>query len=470
VDNRYDLIVIGSGPGGYVAAIRAAKLGMKTAIVEQGEIGGTCLNRGCIPTKTLMHSSHLFYEAKHLHAAGLHFEGLSFDMEEIQARKDEIILKVRQGIVSLLEANGVTILQGTATIQKENRVVLRRAATAEELELSAKNILVATGSVPLVPEIEGSTLPNVVTSDDLLSKSTLYPKLLIIGGGVIGVEFASIYSELGCEVEIVEAMDRILPAMDKEISQSVAMSLKKKGVAIHTKARVIRILQGEAGGLVCEYEEKDNVKQANASGILIAVGRRANTKDLFAPGVEVEYDGANLKVNDAFETSTPNLYAIGDVIRGKQLAHAASAQGVAAVEQMCGEKMSIDLTVIPSCVYTSPEIAAVGMSEEEALREGHSVRTGKYPMLGNCKTMISMGERGFIKVIADADTDKILGAQLMCERATDIVGEFSTAIVNGLTVKDLASVVRPHPTYGEAVTEAVEDTLGMAIHLMPKRK
>ncbi len=470
MDNRYDLIVIGSGPGGYVAAIKAAKLGMKTAIVERGDIGGTCLNRGCIPTKTLMHSSHLFYEAKHLQAAGLHFDGLSFDMEEIQARKDEIILKVRQGIISLLEANGVTIFQGTATIQKENRVIVRKAITADELELSAKNILVATGSVPSVPGIEGSTLPNVVTSDELLSKSALYPKLLIIGGGVIGVEFASIYSELGCEVEIIEAMDRILPALDKEISQSVAMSLKKKGIVIHTKAKVIRMLPGETDELVCEYEEKDNVKRTNASGILIAVGRKANTKDLFAPEVDVEYDGTNLKVNTAFETNIPKLYAIGDVIRGKQLAHAASAQGIVAVEQMCGKKISIDLTVIPSCVYTSPEIAVVGMSEEEALREGHPVRTGKYPMLGNSKTMISQGERGFIKVIADADTDKILGAQLMCERATDLVGEFSTAIVNGLTAKELASVIRPHPTYGEAVTEAVEDTFGMAIHLMPKRK
>lgn len=468
MENRYDLIVIGSGPGGYVAAIKAAKLGMKTAIIEQGEIGGTCLNRGCIPTKTLMHSSHLFYEAKHLQAAGLHFEGLSFHMEELQARKDEIIIKVRQGIVSLLEANGVTIVHGTATIYKENRVIVR--GIEEERELIAKNVLIATGSIPSIPPIEGAILPNVLTSDELLSKTSLFPKLLIIGGGVIGVEFASIYSELGCEVEIIEAMDRILPTLDKEISQSVAMSLKKKGVVIHTKAKVIRLIPGEAGELVCEYEEKESKKQALASGILIAVGRKANSKELFAPEVNVEYDGANIKVNEFFETSIPNLYAIGDVIRGKQLAHAASAQGIAAVERMCGEEISIDLSVIPSCVYTTPEIAVVGMSEEEAIEAGHTVRVGKYPMLGNCKTLISKGERGFIKVVADAGTDKILGALLMCERATDLVGEFSSAIVNGLTLVDLASVIRPHPTYGEAVTEAVEDVMGMAIHLMPKKR
>ena len=468
MDSKYDLIVIGSGPGGYVAAIKAAKLGMKTAILERGEIGGTCLNRGCIPTKTLMHSSHLFYEAKHLQAAGLHFEGITFHMEELQARKDEIILKIRQGIVSLLEANGVTIFKGTATICKENRVIVEDSE--EEWELSAKNILIATGSIPSIPQIEGATLPNVLTSDELLSKTTLYPKLLIIGGGVIGIEFASIYSELGCEVEIIEAMDRILPAMDKEISQSVAMSLKKKGVTIHTKAKVIRLLQGESEELICEYEEKENKKQTAAAGVLIAIGRKANSKDLFSPEVSVQYDGNNLKVSDSFETGIPNIYAIGDVIRGKQLAHAASAQGIAAVERMCGKEISIDLSVIPSCVYTTPEIAAVGMSEEEAAQAGYSVKIGKFPMLGNCKTMIAKAERGFIKVIADAGTERILGAQLMCERATDLVGEFSSAIVNGLTLKDLSSVIRPHPTFGEAVTEALEDAMGMAIHLMPKRK
>lgn len=468
MDNKYDLIVIGSGPGGYVAAIKAAKLGMQTAIIERGEIGGTCLNRGCIPTKTLMHSSHLFYEAKHLQTAGLHFEGVSFDMEELQARKDELVSKVRQGIVSLLEGNGVTILRGTANIEKDNRVLVK--GSEEVVELFAKNILIATGSTPMVPKLEGADLPNVLTSDELLSKTSLYPKLLIIGGGVIGVEFASIYSELGCEVEIIEAMDRILPGLDKEISQSVAMSLKKKGVVIHTKARVLRLLEGESEELLCEYEEKESQKQTAAAGVLIAVGRKANSVDFISPEVKLEYDGSYIKVNDSFETSIPNLYAIGDVIRGKQLAHAASAQGIAAVERMCGKEISIDLSVIPSCVYTTPEIAAVGMSEEEAAQAGYSVKTGKYPMLGNCKTMIAKAERGFIKVIADADTHKILGAQLMCERATDLVGEFSSAIVQGLTLEELSSVIRPHPTFGEAITEAVEDAMGIAIHLMPKRK
>jgi dihydrolipoamide dehydrogenase len=494
MENNYDLIVIGSGPGGYVAAIKAAKLGMKTAIIEGREIGGTCLNRGCIPTKTLMHSSHLYQEAKSLQEAGIRFEGLSFDMDQLQNRKEEVVNKIRQGIVSLLEANGVTILRGTAKILSANRVAISTNVTLEEdagklsydsienkddkvkaegqmnCELEAGKILIATGSKPTIPRIEGADLSNVITSDELLSCRKLYKKLLIIGGGVIGIEFASIYRDLGCEVEIIEAMDRILPNMDKELSQSVGMSLKKKGAIIHTKSKVVRIAEGDNQELICEYEEKDTLKTASADGILISVGRRANTEGLFSPEVAVEYDGANIKVNENFASSIPGIYAIGDAIKGKQLAHAASAQGIVAVERMLGLEPSIDLSVIPSCIYTTPEVAAVGLSEEEAVLQGYSVKTGKYLMLGNSKTVLSNGERGFIKVICDAASDKIIGAQLLCDRATDMVSEFGTAIVNGLTVKDVASVVRPHPTYSEAITEAVEDIEGMAIHLVPRRK
>lgn len=479
MDKRFDLVVIGAGPGGYVAAIKAAKLGMKTAIIESREIGGTCLNRGCIPTKTLMHSSHLYQEAKSFQEAGISFEQITFDLDRIQDRKDEVVQKVRQGVTALLEANKVTILHGTAAILKNHKISLRLSLKMDEPEsdqgctetvLEADKILIATGSKPIIPRIDGADLKQVITSDELLSSRSLYKKLLIIGGGVIGIEFASIYSDLGCEVEIIEAMDRILPNMDKEISQSVAMSLKKKGVTIHTKAKVTRITNGENGEAVCEYEEKDTLKTTASDGILMAVGRRANVEGLFASEVSVELDGAAIQVNEAFETSLPGIYAIGDVIKGKQLAHAASAQGIVAVEMMCGIKPSIDLNVIPSCIYTNPEVAAVGMSEEEAIDNGCRVKTGKYPMLGNAKTILSGGERGFIKVIAEEETGRILGAQLLCDRATDMVSEFATAIVNRLTTKDLASVIRPHPTYSEAVTEAVEDVEGMAIHLLPRRR
>ncbi len=468
--DRFDLVVIGSGPGGYVAAIKASKLGMKTAIIEAREIGGTCLNRGCIPTKTLMHSSHLYQEAKSFQEAGIHFEGLSFHMEELQKRKEEVVQKIRQGIVGLLEANKISIYYGRATVLDNSHIKVQTQESDSAITLEAGKILIATGSSPVVPKLEGINLPKVVTSDELLMKEEVFKKLLIIGGGVIGVEFASIYCDLGCEVEIVEAMDRILPNMDKEISQSIAMSLKKKGVVIHTKAKVTRLLQGEQEELVCEYEEKDTIKSTIADGVLLSVGRRANFEGLFAPDLNIERDGNCIKVNAEFETSLEGVYAIGDVIVGKQLAHAASAQGITAVEGMLKLPLSIDLSVIPSCLYTTPEAAEVGFTEEEAKVQGYQVKTGKYPMLGNCKTVLSRGERGFIKVVSEADTGRILGAQLLCDRATDLVSEFSTAIAKGMTTSEVAAIIRPHPTYSEAITEAVEDVEGMAIHLLPKRR
>jgi dihydrolipoamide dehydrogenase len=262
-------------------------------------------------------------------------------------------------------------------------------------------------------------------------------------------------------------MDRILPNMDKEISQSVAMSLKKKGVIIHTKSKVTGITMGDKDELICSYDEKDSQKEVAAKGILLSVGRKPNTDGLFAPDVTIAYDGAALCVNDSFETNLPGIYAIGDVIKGKQLAHAASAQGIAAVEKMFGEMPSIDLSVIPSCVYTTPEIATVGLSEEKAAEAGFEVKIGKYPMLGNGKTILSAGERGFVKLIAEASTDRLLGAVLLCDRATDMISELTMAIVNGLHVKDMSSVIRPHPTYSEGITEALEDIYGHAIHMMP---
>lgn len=473
---RYDLIVIGSGPGGYVAAIKAAKLGKRTAVIEKGKIGGTCLNRGCIPTKTLMHSTHFLAEARNMEKTGIAFTDLSIDYSRLMGRKDEVVDKIRNGIESLFKANGIKVYNGTATITSHSTVRVKfqnktvPQSEPDAIDLEAKNILIATGSVPVIPKIEGANLENVITSDELLDgEGRLYDKLLIIGGGVIGIEMATIYNELGCEVEIIEALDRILPGMDKEISQSIAMGLKKKGIKIHTGAKVVKISEGGLGGLICEYIEKDNIKSTEAEGILLSVGRRSYTEGLFSEDVTPEMDGVHIKVNADFETSIPGLYAIGDVIRGKQLAHAASSQGIAAVERICGLNPSIDLDVIPSCIYTIPEVASVGMSETEAKDLGYEVKIGKYPMLGNSKTLLSMGERGFIKLVCDADTGRLLGAQLLCDRATDIVGELALAISKKLTYKDLESIIRPHPTYEEAITEAAGDIDNMAVHVMPRR-
>jgi dihydrolipoamide dehydrogenase len=467
---KYDLTVIGAGPGGYVAAIKAAQHGMKTAIIENQELGGTCLNKGCVPTKTIMHSSHLFYETKNFENLGIFLSEIHYDMNKIMDRKEEVVDKIRGGIYQLLKENGVTIITGTATIQDSKHIQIQPV----DLILETDKILIATGSKPYLPPVEGIGLQDVVTSDELLSvRDKTYHKLLIIGGGVIGVEFATIYQELGHQVEIIEAMDRILPNMDKEISQSVAMNLKKKGVVIHTKSKVLCMVENpdrDEHKLLCEYEESDGEKKTAVSdGILISIGRKANTDGLFAGDFQLEMNRDKIMVNDSFETSIKDVYAIGDVIGGIQLAHAALAQGIFAVERMLGLTPSIHLDVVPSCIYTSPEVAAVGLTEAEAKERGYSVKTGKYPMLGNCKTVLSMDERGYIKIISDEITGKVIGAQLVCARATDMISEIATAIAHGLTARDLASVIRPHPTYAEGITETAEDIFGMAIHLAPRK-
>lgn len=467
---KYDLTVIGAGPGGYVAAIKAAQLGMNTAIIENQELGGTCLNKGCVPTKTIMHSSHLFYEAKSFESLGIFLSGIHYDINKIMDRKEEVVEKIRGGILQLLKENGVTIITGTGTILDSKHIQIQ----PENIVIETDKILIATGSKPYLPPMEGIQLPDVVTSDELLSiRDKTYHKLVIIGGGVIGTEFATIYQELGHEVLIIEAMDRILPGMDKEISQSVAMNLKKKGVVIQTKSKVLRIIENpnkDQHRLLCEYEVSGGEKKTEAAdGILISIGRKANTDGLFAGDLQIEKNQDKIRVNESFETSVKDVYAIGDVIGGVQLAHAASAQGIFVVEKILGLTPSIHLEVIPSCIYTSPEVATVGLSEAEAKEKGYSVKIGKYPMLGNCKTVLSMDERGYIKLVSDEITGKIIGAQIICARATDMISEIAMAIAHGLTAKDLASVIRPHPTYSEGITETAEDIYGFATHLTPKK-
>lgn len=457
---KYDLIVLGAGPGGYVAAIRAAQLGLRTAVVENRQVGGTCLNRGCIPTKTLMHTAHLLHELKSCEKIGLRVENVTYDYAAMHARKDEVISQLRGGIEGLLKANRIDLLSGTGTIAAPGTVLVDGAP------YGTGKILIATGSAPARPPIPGLDLPGVVTSDELLTENKLYQRLAIIGGGVIGMEFATIYNALGCEVTVIEAMPRILPTMDKEISQNLSMILKKRGVRIFTGAMVEKV-EG-VDGLTVHFKAKEKAESVQADGVLVSIGRRANTA--CAGDVELGIERGMVPVNGSFETRVPGIYAIGDVVKGGiQLAHAASAQGINAVCAMCGREPETDLSVVPACIYTDPEIASAGMTADEAAAAGIPVKTGKALMTANGKTMITMGERGFIKLVFHAETEKLLGAQMMCERATDMIGELATAIGSGLTMKRLGAVIRPHPTFNEAVTEAVEAAEGRAIHTAPKK-
>ena len=466
--NEYQLIVIGAGPGGYEAAIRAAQLGLTTALVENRQVGGTCLNRGCIPTKALLHAAALYRGVQEFESVGLCAQGVSFDIQKVHDRKNQVIEQLRSGIEQLIKANKIDLYHGTGTLTGPHSVTV---VTGEgPVELAGENILVATGSKPSRPPIPGLDLPHVGTSNEFLFlEDKLYENLIIIGGGVIGVEFASVYQSFGCKVTIVEAMDRILPPMDREISQNLAMILKKRGVAIHTGAMVER-LEETPEGIACHFTQKGKEQVVTADGVLVAIGRRPNTDGLFAEGFSVEMERGRIVTDEAFRTSVPSIRAIGDVTAKIQLAHMASAQGLTAVELIAGKEPSICLTAVPGCVYTDPEIATVGLTEEECKEKGIAVRKGKYIMSGNGKSIIEQADRGFIKLLFDEKTDVLLGAHLMCCRATDLISELSTAIVNKLTSKELSSVIRPHPTFTEAVTEAVESAHGMAIHLAPAKK
>ena len=451
---EFDLIVIGAGPGGYPAALRAAEGGRRVAVIEKDELGGTCLNRGCIPTKTLLHASGLYRRLQEAQAEGLSVSEAHVDMARLQERRLEVISSLREGIAVQFQKKGVTLFTGTGRILEKEKVLVTTGK--EEILLTAPRILIAAGAKTAVPPIPGIDLPGVEDSAGLLARQEPYDSLIIIGGGVIGMEFASFYSDLGKKVTVLEAMDRILPGMDREISQNLKMILKKRGVDIHTKASVTRVERMEEGGFVCYYEEKGQAFSAAAKGLLAAVGRRADGESVWS-GQLLGPSGTErgrIPVDENYRTRIPGIYAVGDVTGGIQLAHAATAEGLLALDHMEGREPSIDRRVIPSCVYTDPEIACAGLTCEEAKVSGVPVKTAKYIMSLNGKSVLSGQERGFIRLVAREDNEKIVGAQLMCARATDMIGELALAISRGITAGELAGVIHPHPTFGEGIGEA----------------
>lgn len=464
---RFDVIVIGAGPGGYVAAIKCAKAGLRTAIVENRRVGGTCLNRGCIPAKAMIHASSLYREMQEAEKFGVSAERITFDYEKIVSYKEETTEKLCRGIEQLLKGNGVTILFGKGSLEQGRKVKV----TGEESEeyYDAEHVILAAGSKPVILPIPGLELPGVLTSDELFKLTEMPESLVIIGGGVISVEFASVYANLGCKVTIVEAMPRLIPNMDKEISQNLKMILKKRGVNIHTSASVQRVEQ-EGELYTCVFTEKEKEVKVSARYVLCAIGRCPNTEGLFGEGAEPEMERGRVAVDEKFQSSIEGVYAIGDLVKGLQLAHLASAQGMYVAEMLAGEEASVDLSAVPGCVYTDPEIASVGMTEDEAKEKGLEIKTGKFIMSANGKSLITKEERGFIKILAEKETDVIVGAQMMCARATDMIGELVTAIANRMTVRQLLRGMRAHPTYNEGVQEALEELLGGAVHVMPKKK
>ena len=454
----YQLIVIGAGPGGYTAALRAAKLGLHTAIVERREVGGTCLNRGCIPTKTLLHASQVYSDAAEGARMGVHAGNISYDMGEIFAYKRSVSDKLRQGIHALLKGAKVDVVEGTAQITAPGEVTVT-APDGAAVQYTAERILAATGSVNVRPPIPGLELPGVMTSDELLEGTDKpYESLVIIGGGVIGVEFATFYSNLGCRVTLVEGMANLLPMMDRELGQNLAQILKKKGVEVLTSA-MVQSLEPAEGGLCVHLRQKDKDVAVTGEKVLCAIGRRAYFDGLFAPEMMPALNGKRLLVDENYQTSIPGVYAIGDASSAVQLAHVAAAQGTDCVERMCGSKGTTDLRVIPSCIYSAPEIAVVGLTEAEAKEQGIPAVSGKCTLFSNARTIIEDPGRCFMKLVGRTDTREVIGAQLMCQHASNMISQISTAMVNHLTAEQLLSVMRPHPSFEEAMAEAVENLI-----------
>ena len=453
-DYKYDLLIIGAGPGGYEAAFYAQELGMSVAIVEKDSVGGTCLNRGCIPTKALMHSSDVYRDAKNGAEVGVEVEGLKANRRRIGERKDEVLDTLRNGITGLLIKKKIDIVRGQAMIIGEHTVMV------DGMEITAEKILVATGSKPFMPPIPGHDLPGVIDSTELIEMGgEEIPEFVIIGGGVIGIEFATIYADLGDHVTVIEGLDRLLPVIDKEIGRSIKMTLEKKGVDVHVASPVQKIEKDGDKLVVTLKNKKGEELSVKADKVLMCVGRRPNTAGVFSDDLlrehpELTDEKGFIRVDDKYETPVKGIYAIGDCNGGIQLAHVASAEGRNAVAMMNGCKATINMGTVPSCIYTDPEIAVVGMTAEEAKEAGIEVVTKKYPMSANGKTIIAGLDRGFVKLVARADDHVLIGAHLLCGRASDLIGELSVAIGRGMMLEEVANIIHPHPSFAEAIMEA----------------
>ena len=446
----YDIAIIGGGPGGYTAAEHAAKEGKKVVLFEKAFLGGTCLNRGCMPTKSLLHSAETYTALKHAADIGVNAGEVSYDLAVMHQKKNEVVEKLRQGVAQLMKAGKIDVIEGTARVEGTGKV----SCNGEIYE--ATDVVVATGSKVASPPIPGKELPGVYNSNDLLiGDGVAFDSLIIIGGGVVGTECASIYLALGAEVTILEAADHILPLMDKEIAQRLGLILKKQGAKVEAKAMVQKI-EGEPGNMVVTWlDKKGNEQVSTAQGVLLAAGRIANTDDLFAPGAEPEMERGAILADEQGRTSQPHLFVIGDArAHNIQLAHVAEAQGTNNAAVLAGKEPPMDMNVVPNCVYTTPEVASVGLSEEQAKAQGIAVKCAKYLTGANGKCLIENTESGYVKLVAEAESRKILGAQLVCPRATDLIGELALAVQRGLTANELASVIHPHPTFIEMILGA----------------
>ncbi|GMB00983.1 dihydrolipoyl dehydrogenase [Pelosinus sp. IPA-1] len=456
-----ELAILGGGPAGYLAAVRAAQLGFRVVIVEKDEFGGVCLNRGCIPTKALLRTAELAVLGRKGQEFGVMGQLQTVSWSAAHSRKARVVKNLRLGVEHLLNNDTIRIVRGTGRIVNPQQITVKTADGP--MTIHCKKILIATGSTPMRPPIPGMELSMILTSDDLLTLEEVPQRLAIIGGGVIGLEFAQMFNGLGTKVTIIEMADQLLPQEDSELAGEVLKLLKRQGIQVHMSAVVTEIAPASAGAVV-KFQVKGKEGLVEADFVLLAAGRRpAVPMELVALGASIDAQGA-LIVNERLETTIPGIYAAGDVTGGKLLAHKAYAEGRVAVENALGFSRSLNQQAVPSCVYIQPELASVGLNETEAMAQGREVKTGRFYFRNNGRAL-ALGEReGLVKVVTDSRTQVILGAQILGQQATELISELTLAVSLGLSADVLADLVHPHPTLSEAVMEACADAIGRAIH------
>ena len=467
---RYDLIVIGAGPGGYTAAIRAAQLGFSVACIDKRATwGGTCLNVGCIPSKALLESTERLVEARdHLGDHGIGVEGLSVDLPKMLARKDRVVGDLTKGIAFLFRKNGVDGIAGRARILRPGRIEVDPVdGTGETRVLECDRILIATGSEPAALEGLEIDETGILSSTGALSLQAVPRHLVVVGGGYIGLELGSVWQRLGAKVTVVEYLDRILPAMDAEVSRQMARLLERQGMAFRTATRVVGAERREDSLRVAlEPVGGGGGETLDCDAVLVAVGRRPFTGGLGLEEAGVERDNRGfVSVDRRFETGVKGIFAVGDAIPGPMLAHKAEEEGIAAVETMAGQAAHINYDAIPGVVYTAPEAASVGKTEEELNEQGRPVKIGRFPFSANARARGKGAGDGFVKIIADADTDAVLGAHIVGPEAGTMIAELALAIEFGASSEDIARTCHAHPTLNEAVKEAALAVEGRQIHL-----
>jgi dihydrolipoamide dehydrogenase len=469
---EYDLVILGGGTGGYVAAIRASQLGLKTAIVEKGKLGGTCLHKGCIPSKALLRSAEVYATAKKSEEFGVTTGEVGVNFAKVQERKDKIVEQLHKGVQHLMKQGKIDVFEGLGRILGPSifspmpGTISVEMNNGEENEmLIPKNVIVATGSRPrTLPGLEADG-QYIMTSDEALIMEDLPKSIIIVGGGVIGIEWASMLADFGTEVTVIEYADRIVPTEDKEVSREMQRAMKKKGVKIVTSAKVLPETLQKGEGVTISAELKGEPKEFRAEKLLVSVGRQANVEGIGLENTEIQLEKGFIQTNEFFQTKESHIYAIGDVIGGLQLAHVASHEGIVAVEHIAGENPHpIDYTLVSKCIYSSPEAASVGLTEDEAKEKGYEVKTGKFSFKAIGKALVYGESDGFVKIVADKETNDILGVHMIGPHVTDMISEAGLAKVLDATPWEVAHTIHPHPTLSEAIGEAALAVDGKAIH------